>query len=500
MKPWKCVSAVLFVALLVLAPAGLVRGADSPAKVYVVLWFDTEDYILPASDDAALRLATFLKGQGIRATFKVVGEKARTLERRGRNDVIAALKNHEIGYHSNFHSAQPSPAMYLNELGWSDGVREFDRREKAGFDDVQRIFGQAPSCYGQPGSSWGPQSFGAIRGWGMQTYLDAGGHVQLDDKPYYYCGIFTMYKLAHQLRTMLQKPADLEPAEQQFRTSRDALLKEGGGLVSIIYHPCEFVHKEFWDGVNFRDGANPPRSAWKLPREKTPEEKAVAFANFEHYVSFMKHFPDVQFVTATEALRLYRDDSTGRSFSRDELKSLAQGCNPSVCFKRNGDYYLSAADVFCLLNSFVAQSAEGKKPESIKLEPTPYGPGREAVALKAEEKTTSNQFMRTAVDVQDYLAKHGCIPDRVWLGSLQVPPESYLQGLAWVALALLEGRDPPEFVSLPPATLEAARYVANDDIKLWKWVIFPKGFHAPELMKLAKLQAWTLKPAILHAN
>src|SRR4030042_1188091 len=73
----------------------------SPGKVYVILWFDTEDYILPQSDDAAKRLAVFLTQQGIRATFKVVGEKARVLERRGRRDVIGALAQHEIGYHSN---------------------------------------------------------------------------------------------------------------------------------------------------------------------------------------------------------------------------------------------------------------------------------------------------------------------------------------------------------------------------------------------------------------
>jgi len=29
-------------------------------------WFDTEDYILPQSDDAAKRLATFLTEQGTR--------------------------------------------------------------------------------------------------------------------------------------------------------------------------------------------------------------------------------------------------------------------------------------------------------------------------------------------------------------------------------------------------------------------------------------------------
>src|SRR5436309_5761844 len=102
----------ILVLLLVVEPA---RGADA-AKVYVVLWFDTEDYILPASDDAALHVAQFLTREGVRATFKVVGEKARTLERRGRTDVIEALKKHEIGYHSNFHSVQPSPSMYLGNL------------------------------------------------------------------------------------------------------------------------------------------------------------------------------------------------------------------------------------------------------------------------------------------------------------------------------------------------------------------------------------------------
>src|SRR5262245_54618298 len=105
----------LLLALTLIRPAHAVAppAAVPKAKVYVLLWFDTEDYILPASDDAALRVADFLTKQGIRATFKVVGHKARTLEKRKRFDVIAALKKHEIGYHSNWHSTQPTPAMYL---------------------------------------------------------------------------------------------------------------------------------------------------------------------------------------------------------------------------------------------------------------------------------------------------------------------------------------------------------------------------------------------------
>ena len=57
-------------------PPSPVSGAP---KMYILLWFDTEDYLLPASDDAALRLAEFLTKEGVPTTFKVVGEKARTL-------------------------------------------------------------------------------------------------------------------------------------------------------------------------------------------------------------------------------------------------------------------------------------------------------------------------------------------------------------------------------------------------------------------------------------
>ena len=114
----------LLLALLIFAAC---LSAQPP--VYVVLWFDTEDYIEPASDDAALRIANDLTALGVRATFKVVGEKARVLESRGRRDVIAALSRHAIGYHSNWHSVPPTPSEYLSRMGFLEGAAEFERRE-----------------------------------------------------------------------------------------------------------------------------------------------------------------------------------------------------------------------------------------------------------------------------------------------------------------------------------------------------------------------------------
>jgi hypothetical protein len=483
--------------LLALLAAPAARAAEPP-KVYVVLWFDTEDYILPASDDAALRVADFLTAEGVRATFKVVGEKARALERRGRKDVIAALKKHEIGYHSNFHSVQPTPAMYLNGLGWDEGVAEFVRREGPGRADVERILGQAPTCYGQPGSSWGPQSFGALRQWDM-IYLDAGSHVRLDDRPHYYCGVLNLYKLEHTLRADINAKDKLGEAQDRFLAARKKLLAEGGGVVSIYYHPCEWVHKQFWDGVNFAKGANPPPEQWKRPPQKSAEETKLSYEIFFDYVRFMKRFDDVKFITASEAAKLYRDRARGRAFNRDELKKIAAGVGEEVSFQRVGDGALSPAEVFALLNAYLVGHSLPFKEDKNKVEAAVglLGPTGSAPALAEPVTTPWDQFTRTVLDVRDSLAKHGRVPSAVWLGSVPVPPEAYLRALAVVTQDLLDGKKPPETVTLRPTRLATLKYVADDDPKLWGWVIFPPGFRAPELMALAKKQAWTIKPALL---
>jgi hypothetical protein len=484
--------------LFLLAPA--CGAAEAPATVYVLLWFDTEDYILPASDAAALRVAEFLTAEKIRATFKVVGEKARTLKRRKRADVIAALKKHEIGYHSNWHSVQPTPALYLSGLGWDEGVAEFDRREGPGRADVERIFGRAPTCYGQPGSSWGPQSFGAMNKWGMKVYLDAGSHVGLDGKPCYYAGVLTLYQLKHTLRADLNDPKKLPAAHDAFLKARKDLLASGGGVVSIFYHPCEFVHKEFWDGVNFRKGANPPRSEWKRPRQKTPEETRTSYTIFKDYVRFLKRFPDVKFITASEALALYPDRARGRRFGPAELKVLARKVGEDVSFQTHRGYALSASEVFALLNDYVSARAAGKSPKRFTLKATPYGPTGRVPALEGPLTTDASQLRRTSADVADFLARQGRVPSSVWLGSTPVPPEAYLRALARVTLELLDGKEFPARVEVKPARLACAKYVSEDRPGLWGWVIFPPGFRAPHLMDLARRQSWTLKPALLDRD
>jgi hypothetical protein len=471
------------------------RGnAQTPHHVYIILWFDTEDYILPQSDDAAKRVADMLTGLGVRATFKVVGEKARTLERRGRTDVIAALKRHEIGYHSNTHSQHPTPAEYEEPLSWDEGVREFTRRERGGFEDVARVFGQKPACYGQPGSSWSPQSFGALHSWGVNVYLDEAGQVGLNGKPFWFGGLLNIFNTREGGRIRANETwSNLEDAKQQFAGFYKSM-SSTGGIVSIFFHPCEFIHAQFWDGVNFAHGANPPREEWKLPPMKSPEEQERSYRYLADMVRFLKAYPLVRFITASEALKLYRDRARDHTFTREELSNIAKTVGIDIGFQEHGDLTLSPADIFALLNRFVSA---GGQDSALKLPASPiYGPAA-ASESGASGNVPWSQFARTAMDVQSYLDSHRQIPSTVWLGSVPVSPEGYLSALAKVAGTMLKS-GPPLTVAFPPAKLVTMQFVAEDKPSLWNWVIFPDGFHAPNLMALARLQAWTLKPAVLH--
>ena len=491
---------LLWTALALAAFNGAAQERSAP--VYVTLWFDTEDYILPQDDDAAKRIADLLTRLGVRATFKVVGEKARVLERRGRRDVIAALARHDIGYHSNTHSQQPTVAVYLQNAGWDDGRAEFYRREAQGARDVARIFGVKPSAYGQPGSAWAPQAYPALRDMGIDMYLDEADHVGLDDQPFYYGGMLNVFKMRSMVARMELNGGDsLAEGESRFSRAYEQLRSRGGGTISIYYHPNEWVHAEFWDAANFRRGANPARADWKMPAVRPAVETERAFRDFEEYVRFIKAQPDARFVTATELKQIYRDTAAARNFGPGDLLHIARAVQNEITYQRIGDEALSAADQFALLTSAMAAFVERNRlPAGIRMAALD-GPARVYVPPAGGTRASSfpwEAFGRSIRDVADFTRASHRVPDEIWIGAESLSPADYLATLARVLeLASSSGRA-PSAVARADGRFTADRYVAADSPALWGWIIFPEGFHAPRIMELARLQAWTLKPAILH--
>jgi len=456
--------------LLALSLTAVALAAKGP--VYVVLWFDTEDYIEPAADDAALRIATDLEKLGVRATFKVVGEKARVLESRGRRDVIRALAQHDIGYHSNYHSIQPTPALYLRGMGWLDGAAEFERRERPGVDDIKRIFGVTPSCYGQPGVSWGPQSYRALLRMGIPVYLDEGEQVGLNEQPFWFGGMLHVFGMGRYLvRPALNDESLLPQTFEKFDRAAEELEARGGGVISTYFHPTEFVTSAFWD-MNFAKGANPERSEWKNPPRRTAEDSERCYRILMRYVEHTKTRSSVRFVTARDLPLLYQS-ALGRVTDRARIsRQLAE----RQTFLETDAGALSASEML--------QALLGMEPAAVE------GPVARGETTYRGNEIPRPAFERAKTDAAGFIRASRRLPADVWVGSEKL-------SLSDFAATLGADDGASATVAVRKGNPEMEKYISTDGVGAFKWPIHPEGFAAPQLLDLARLQAWTLKPARL---
>ena len=462
------ISKKMIACVLLLLLSAQALAAAGP--VYVLLWFDTEDYIDPASDDAALRIADDLSSLGIRATFKLVGEKARVLEQRGRTDVIRALSRHAIGYHSNWHSIQPTPSVYLRRLGYLEGAAEFQRREQSGVADIRRIFGVNPICYGQPGSSWGPQANLALRRMNIPVYLDEATHVGIGGQPFWYDGMFYIFNMEPNL---FRPSLDAADSYQKLDAMVSRLAAAGGGVISSYFHPTEFVNSEFWDAANFAAGALPERAAWKRPRARTKAEAERCFRVLHDYVQHAAKLPGVRFVTAQDLLQLY----AGQNPPVVDRAMVARHLARQITFLDTPAGALSPADMVLQLLGMDPQVVDGPVARGATTARTP--------AIRRD------LFERATRDVVDFIRTQHRLPSEVFVG-----PDTLTLADFTATLAGADGLSGAVAVKKGNVTFE--KYFATDSKAAFQWPIHPENFAAPELLELARLQGWTLKPARLR--
>jgi hypothetical protein len=464
----------VFRCCVLLLPLCVANLCAAQGIAYVVLWFDTEDYIDPIADDAALRIANDLTSLGVQATFKVVGEKARVLERRGRMDVIQALRKHCIGYHSDWHSIQPVPAVNLQYFGFLEGADEFERRQRAGLEDVERIFGTTPICYGQPGSSWVPQSNLALRRMGIHVYLDEGTQVTYRDQPIWYGGLLYVYNMGpYQVRADIDHEMPETERFRQFDSAVKQLRDAGGGVISTMYHPTELVHTEFWDAVNFSHGAVRNRDAWAMPKRRSPEDAERCFRNLRSYVEHAKAIPNVRFVTASDLLHVYADPAPPRV----EKIVLARHFRQRITFLSVAAGDLSAGDILIQLLDLPAQYVDG--------------PTRPGITTYTEATIPEFVFDASLEDVKAFIKTNHFLPSEVFVGSKTLSLRDFAATLAEHLLS-------PGPIRVAHGKVEFEQYFSRDARASFQWPIHPDGFAPEELLNMARLQGWTLKPARLR--
>jgi hypothetical protein len=468
-----------------------------PAEIHVLIWFDVEEYSSAEEDDPVMHAITLASAMDVPLTFKVVGEKARALARQGRDDVIEAMARHDIGYHTDWHGRPPTLADYLRDMNWEKGVQEFERREWQGFQDVEKIFGVAPICFGQPGSSWAPQIYPALKKWGVKLYLDESGHVGLpEEQPFWFQGMLHVFNLRRNtIKMEFGGPKDFRQTCASFEAAYRHLKKLGGGVISVYYHPLEFVCRGFPEVLNYGEGANTPREKWHEPERRTPLEIESGYQGFERFLQFMQSHEQLDFIDARGALELYRDPAPNKSFSAKEVLNLACLVQQEITFQQVGEVFLSASEIFYLLTNWMSSpfmSINELLPNNLQ---TPMGPAKQSQSNPLARTFSWMEFLQALRETRQLLDERLQLPHSIRIGTQTVSPQNFLSTLGAVIQQQIEKGSPPQEVRVRRGRFTAAQYASADSPSLWSWPIFPRGFHAPNLVRLAQLQTWTIKPA-----
>jgi len=463
-------------------------------KVYVLFWFDVEDCTVPQSDDCAKRLCQILSRHGATGTMKLVGQKARMLEQRVRYDVIDALQGHDIGFHANWHGLRPQIAEYLAPLGMAEGAAEFERREGPGLEDVRRILDRPVVTYGQPGSNWAPQVFSVLRQWGIPTYVSGFGYIGLDCQPFYLGGILCtshMYGRRSSgeeqrhlmgLNFELGAPGELEKHQALLARSREQLA-DTGGLISILNHPCTLVLEEWF-------------STYMKPRELTE----AGYRHFEDFVQWALGFDNTEAIGAARLPELYPDRAIGKSFTAPELLQIAEALSEEINYVRVGDVTLSAAEAFrLLLEAFAAYVERWALPGQV-----PYvwtdGPALPPPDGAEELDVPWEEFRRNVRRVVQQVRESGAVPTHIQFSQSAVTPAAYLAAVARFLSHVLRGESPPASAHIGPTPCRFEDTVdrAAAEAATGGAMAPPGGIVTNNLYELARLLAWTVKPAVLQ--
>lgn len=477
-------------------------------SVQLIFSFDSEDYITPEAADAERWWAETMTRHGVTACICLVGELARVLRDRGRRDVIEAIGRHEICYHSDMHSAPPTHAQYLDGMSWEEGVAAVRAREARGLDDVSELFGQRPAAYCKPGASWGPQVSAAMAEAGVPVFCDAPFEWEPGRLMHYSGQLSTAYHC--HFDGYFESPDDERLARMKADFERRCAAYEGGVLV-MYTHPCRLVTTQFWDGVNFARGANPPREQWRPAPLRTPEKIEALKHDFDAFLGWAVSQPGIELTTYSTLSAAHRLPPAPW-INRDELLRLARDIGDPPAPVRTEAEWLSPAELFGLIARALAAYAEtGRLPEAVAVRRL-LGP-TEAIPTPPTEplEVPLPMLLAAAREADAHATATGAMPARMNLGT-EVGPNAFLQparaALEQTGKAHAAQTQPPSPADRPSPVFrlrssvsEATALAQQPAFRNMRfrngWSIFPPDFKGRNVIELARLQTWTGKPAAL---
>ena len=261
---------------------------------YVVIAFDTEDYVHEYAAEGILRDACLLTDLGVRGCFNIVGRMADALVKWGRQDVIEALKKHELGTHSLSHTYHPTINEYTDIADYDAALDEFLRQERDCLERICSVFGTRKiKTAVPPGNNLSYVAYYGYDSLGISAY---GGNLLQDEahgRPVFFCNLINFpYHMSVDKRTPQQM---LDRFEEVCRSKEVAI---------VCHHPQMSYTPEYVDFLNFKRG-NVPESEWKFYPQRPAEETDRFYEGFGQMIERLKTDPEFKIVTFEELIGIY---------------------------------------------------------------------------------------------------------------------------------------------------------------------------------------------------
>jgi peptidoglycan/xylan/chitin deacetylase (PgdA/CDA1 family) len=460
---------------------------------WVTVVFDVEDYTSPASegmDDIPLWQAEIMTDVGVKGTFFVIGEKARSLDRRGRSDVIAAMAQHDIGIHTNRGSIHPTVTEQLEQAGWDDGVSLMREQEGDGIADLERIFGVPVMALARHGGSYGPQLVTALgemgRAYVYSPFSLPGHNATWFANTLNFYGEYGYFDDTY-FRDSLFEPV-FEELKQRFPEDAagiDVLNVFGG-------HPSKVRSIQFWD-FNYYYGANPDSSEWRTPELRPLESMETARKNFRRLMVYLKERDDIRIVGYRELVERFSNQPADvRRRTLEEAAGRVVAERQAVIHDR-----FSPAEIFgALVRSIREHQHEDGLPGKVD-RISPLGPMQIPPEEPETDRVSRAQAFALAEEADEFIETEGSLPPWLTVDGAKIGTGSLLALLSQLFLDLSASEVPDSYELTP---FEAWPKAHEEEIirrieGFTDWPVHRTDLDMSRIVELTRLQLWTLKPA-----
>lgn len=458
------------------------------APVSVVFLIDNIETSVPGVDQSLREILILFQERRLEVTCKFTGERARQIRRLTYPELTVALKTQDIGLYGNHHVDHPTPAEYVNDLGWMEGAKKFFVQEAPGYDDVCFVGGRIPSCFGN--ESWSPHSYGALSRWGIRVHLSRHSFLSDNERPFFFGARLNLSQLGGNWLDVGPTITDPKAGDHWFERIAERVWSFGGkpGVVVVQLYADDFRVRRARD---FGKGTSKADASLLI---KDDEASQRGMANLGHVLDRLIGLENAKIHSARQVADRFADISYERRIQMEDLRAIARHAATGELkpFRFEAGYLAPSEQLYILARAWDETRRKGKLVRNSTLQ-APLGPASQVATEPSVSGIWAKELPDVLANLLSFVHKFARLPDSLEIEDGVIAIHDLLPTLAGGFHDELEAVDLP----LRPGRLANPERV---DEKLaracWKVPVHPPEFEVPRQIEIARQQLWTYKPVL----